>query len=135
MVIVMGDGSYQLITSVIFVMVKRDFDYSEGFGSNSLGLGCDVVVEFGLGEGLFIGSSESDFLNLAGLIVNNGGNPGILTAFVAYFDSAGDFAVDLLESGNGFQLQLLCCVIAGYCYKGTWVAKCWISKLDFSLYQ
>ncbi|WP_375496448.1 hypothetical protein [uncultured Nostoc sp.] len=107
MVVVMADAGYQLIASIIFVMVKRDFDYCEEFGSDRLGLGCDVVVEFSLGECLFVGGSEGKFLNLAGLIVNNGGNPGILAAFVAYFDCAGDFAVDLLKSGNRFQLQLL----------------------------
>jgi hypothetical protein len=34
-------------------MVKRDFDYCEGFGSYGLGLVSDVVVEFGLSEGSF----------------------------------------------------------------------------------
>ncbi|WP_292846091.1 hypothetical protein [Nostoc sp. NMS8] len=106
----MADAGYQLITSIIFVIVKRDFDYSEGFGSYGLGLVSDVAVEFGLSEGLFIGGSESEFLNLACLIINNGGNPRILTAFVAYFDCTGNFAVDLLESGNRFQLQLLLAV-------------------------
>ena len=96
-----------MTTSVIFVMVKRDFDYSEGFGSYNLGLASDVIVELGLGCGLVVRGSRGEFLNLAGLIVNNGGNPGILAAFVAYFDCAGDFAVDLLEPGNGFQMQLL----------------------------
>jgi hypothetical protein len=103
-VVVIANAGYQFVISVIFVMVKRDFDYCEGFGSDRLGLGCDVVVEFGLGEGLFVGGSGGEFLNLACLIVNNGGNPGILTAFVAYLNCTGDFAVDLLESGNGFQL-------------------------------
>ena len=106
----MANAGYELITSVIFVMVKRDFDYCEEFGSYGLGLVSDVAVEFGLGFALFVGGNEGDFLNLACLIVNNGRNPGILTAFVAYFDCTGDFAVDLLESGNGFQLQLLMAV-------------------------
>ncbi|MEH2039995.1 hypothetical protein [Nostoc sp.] len=110
MVVVMADAGYQFVISVIFVMVKRDFDYSEGFGGYGLGLVCDVVVEFGLSEGLVVGVSRGDFLNLACLIVNNGGNPGILTAFAANLDCTSDFAVDLLETGNRFQLQLLCCV-------------------------
>ena len=110
MVVVIADAGYQFVISVIFVMLKRDFDYSEEFRSYGLGLICDEVVEFGLSKGLFVGGSEGEFLNLACLIVNNDGNPGILTAFVAYFDCAGDFAVDLLEPGNGFELQLLCCV-------------------------
>ena len=96
MVVVIADAGYQLITSVIFVMVKRDFDYFEGFGSYGLGLSCDVVVEFGLGEGLVVGGSEGDFLNLAGLIFSDHTNPRILAAFVAYFNCAGDFAVDML---------------------------------------
>ncbi|MBD2534558.1 hypothetical protein H6G97_35780 [Nostoc flagelliforme FACHB-838] len=41
----MADAGYQLITSVIFVMVKRDFDYCEGFGSYNLGLVSNVVIE------------------------------------------------------------------------------------------
>ncbi|MCC5660835.1 helix-turn-helix domain-containing protein [Nostoc sp. XA010] len=56
-----------------------------------------------MGEGSVVGGSEGNFLNLAWLIVNNGGNPDILPAFVAYFGCTSDFAVDLLESGNGFQ--------------------------------
>ncbi|QHG20233.1 hypothetical protein [Nostoc sp. ATCC 53789] len=62
-----------------------------------MGLVSDVAVEFGLSEGLFVGGSRGEFLNLACLIVNNGGNPRILTAFVAYFDCTGDFAVDWLS--------------------------------------
>jgi hypothetical protein len=54
MVVVMADAGYQFVISVIFVMVKRDFDYCEGFGSDSLGLVGDVAVEFGLGEGLVV---------------------------------------------------------------------------------
>jgi hypothetical protein len=70
MVVVIADAGYQLTTSVIFVIRKRNFDYCEGFGSNSLGLVSDVVVEFGLGEGLFVGGSRGEFLNLTCLIVN-----------------------------------------------------------------
>jgi hypothetical protein len=56
----MADAGYQLITSIIFVITKRDFDYSEEFGCNSLGLVCDVAVEFGLGEGLFYLAIDKD---------------------------------------------------------------------------
>jgi hypothetical protein len=106
----MADAGYQLITSVIFVIRKRDFDYSEGFRSDRLG--CDVVVEFGLGEVLFVGGSRGEFLNFAGLIISDGcanakggrSDPGILASFVAYFDCTGDFAVDLLQACNGFVL-------------------------------
>jgi hypothetical protein len=62
-VIVIADAGHQLITSVIFVIRKRDFDYSEGFGSNSLGLVSDVAVEFGLSYGLVV-----NFLKLGGLV-------------------------------------------------------------------
>jgi hypothetical protein len=104
MVVVMADAGYQFVISIIFVMVKRDFDYSEGFRSYGLGLSSDEPVEFGLGCGLFVGGSSSEFLNLAGLEISDRTNPRIFTAFVAYFGCAGDFAVDLLESGNRFQL-------------------------------
>ena len=63
-----------------------------------------------MGEGLFVGGSRGDFLNLAGLIFSDRTNPRILAAFVAYFNCAADFAVDLLESGYGFQLQMLMAV-------------------------
>jgi hypothetical protein len=58
-------------------------------------LGCDVVVEFGLGEGLVVRGSGGQFLNLAGLGISDSTNPRILAAFVAYFDCTGDFAVNL----------------------------------------
>ena len=106
----MGDAGYQFVKSVIFVMVKRDFCYSQLLQGNRLGLGSDVVVELGLGEGLFIGGSRGDFLNLACLIINNGRNPRVLTAFVADLYCAADFAVDLLEAGDGFAVQLLLAV-------------------------
>ncbi len=79
----MADAGYQLITSIIFVMVKRDFDYCERFGSNSLGLGCDIVVEFGLSKGLVVWGNRSEFLNLACLIFSDRSNPCILTTFIA----------------------------------------------------
>ncbi|WP_322704203.1 hypothetical protein [Nostoc sp. DedQUE04] len=61
----MADAGYQFVISVIFVMVKRDFGYCEGFGSYGLGLVSDVAVEFGLGEGLVVGGNRDKLLNLA----------------------------------------------------------------------
>ena len=62
MVVVMADAGYQFVISVIFVMVKRDFDYCQWFGSYGLGLVNDEVVEFGLSKGLVV-----NFLKLAAL--------------------------------------------------------------------
>ncbi|WP_375493231.1 hypothetical protein [uncultured Nostoc sp.] len=73
----MADAGYQFVISVIFVMVKRDFDYCEGFGSYSLGLVSDVVVEFGLGEGLVV-----NLLKLVGLVGNDCVYPGVSRSFV-----------------------------------------------------
>jgi hypothetical protein len=78
MVVVMADAGYQLITSIIFVMVKRDFDYCEWFGSYNLGLASDVAVEFGLGEGLV----ASDFVSLGGLVGDDCVYPGLGRSFI-----------------------------------------------------
>jgi hypothetical protein len=77
MVVVMANAGYQFITSVIFVMLKRDFDYSEGFRSYGLGLVSDEVVEFGLGCGLFV-----NLLKLGGLVGDDCIYPGLSRSFV-----------------------------------------------------
>ncbi|WDD36133.1 hypothetical protein PQG02_31115 (plasmid) [Nostoc sp. UHCC 0926] len=104
LVVVISNVGYQFFAAVNLVVVEVDFYGCQVFGGYGLGLGCDVVVKFGLGEVLFVGGSGGDFLNLACLIVNNGANPCILAAFIVYFDCAGDFAVNLLQTGNRFQL-------------------------------
>jgi hypothetical protein len=113
--VIISDVGYQFFATEDLVVVEVDFYGCQWYVRYGLGLSCDVVVEFGLGEGLVVGGSRGEFLNLASLIISDGcanvfderTNPDILTAFVAYFDCAGDFAVDLLETGNRFQLQLL----------------------------
>jgi hypothetical protein len=90
----MADAGYQLITSVIFVMVKGDFDYCEGFGSYNLGLVSDVVVEFGLGEGLVV----RDFMKLGGLVSDDCVYPGVSRSFVPSGCNA-TFGGDSFEAG------------------------------------
>ncbi|WP_339382484.1 hypothetical protein [Nostoc flagelliforme] len=75
MVVVMADAGYQFVISVIFVMVERDFDYSQLLQGNCLG--CDEPVEFGLSFALFVWGNSSEFLNLAGLIFSDRANPRI----------------------------------------------------------
>ncbi len=100
----MADAGYQSVISVIFVMVKRDFDYCEEFGSYGLGLGCDVVVEFALGECLVV-----NFLKLGGLVGDDCIYPGFSRSSVAggYYAA---FSSDSFETGEIIAAKGLLCV-------------------------
>lgn len=105
----MADAGYQFITSVIFMMVKRDFDYCEGFRSYDLGLVCDVVVEFGLSEGLVV-----NFLKLGGLVGDDCVYPGFSPSFVPGGCNA-EFGGNSFEAGEGVAAEGLLCVF-GICH-------------------
>ncbi|MEH1778428.1 MAG: hypothetical protein V7K67_00105 [Nostoc sp.] len=80
---VIRDVGYQLFATVDLVVIEVDFYCCQWFGSDRLGLVCDVVVEFGLGEGLVVGGSRGEFLNLAGLVISDGIPPTALLRSIA----------------------------------------------------
>ncbi|MEH1814770.1 MAG: hypothetical protein V7K26_29015 [Nostoc sp.] len=69
---------YQFFATVDLVVVEVDFYGCQWFGGYGLGLGCDVVVEFGLGESLAV-----KLLKLGGLVGEDCVYPGFSRSFVA----------------------------------------------------